>query len=369
MNIKEYPPVYLKPMAYAEKTGEMKFWRESRALDGECARQIDQIIGNEDKRGVKSMETQRNELDALLDQYGNDRILFVLAETVDTLRNDSRISESNKHWIEMQNFPHFSSALDTADFILQKRANPVLLNGFLNILRIRVYERAESAPTEAEPDEESHLDNPGEFYEMRKQYEKELLVELARTQKYGTETGFQMHIRTDFDFSPYWFHIEIEEVVTGLVRPYYFCCESLESLKKAVIWVVNETKFYEVTAFVKDRSNVTFRTQKDIDSDFDEYYHNFYRFAEDIRETYPDLLGRTFMDDQMKEIYQSIIDKKEYPQFDGWLQDMCRLGLAYMCHKNYVPQNSRTRHAGALRNDDLSPNQICDPESSMGKSR
>ncbi|MCC8051908.1 MAG: DUF3849 domain-containing protein [Clostridiales bacterium] len=369
MGSKVYPPVYLKTMTHAEKTGEMKFWRESRTLDGECARQIDQIIGNEDKHGAKSMETQRNELDALLDQYGNDRILFVLAETVDTLRNDSRLSESNKRWFEMQDFPHFSSALDTADFILQKRANPVLLNDFLNILQIRVYERAERAPTEAEPNEESHLDNPGEFYEMRKQYEKELLVELARTQKYGTETGFQMHIRADFDRSPYWFHVEIEEAITGLVRPYYFCCESLESLKKAVIWVVNETKFYEVTAFVKDRSNVTFRTQQDIDLDFDEYYHNFYRFAEDIRETYPDLLGRTFMDNQMKELYQSIIDKKEYPQFDGWLQDMRKSGLVYLCYKNYVSAQNKVRSAEELRNDEVNSNLISNTELSVERGR
>ena len=37
--------------------------------------------------------------------------------------------------------------------------------------------------------------------------------------------------------------------------------------------------------------------------------------------------GRAFSEAQMETIYESMVDKKEYPFFSGWLSDMLRSGV------------------------------------------
>ncbi|MCC8046754.1 MAG: hypothetical protein LIP12_14930 [Clostridiales bacterium] len=173
------------------------------------------------------------------------------------------------------------------------------------------------------------------FYEMQSKYEKERLAELERVKDRGTEKGYQYADRVDFSRSNYWFSVEIYSA-DGRIYGHYFSCQSLDVLKEAITWIISETKFYEVTAFVKDKAHVTFRDQGDIDT-FDDYYREYFRFAEDVRETFPELENRLFTKEQMEQVYEKIIDKKEYQQFDDWLQDMCRSGLAYRCHRKFVP--------------------------------
>lgn len=44
--------------------------------------------------------------------------------------------------------------------------------------------------------------------------------------------------------------------------------------------------------------------------------------------TYEDpLAGRTFTEKQMHEVYEDMVDKNEYPDFDGWLADMVKSGV------------------------------------------
>ncbi|MCD7820097.1 MAG: hypothetical protein LUH07_13780 [Lachnospiraceae bacterium] len=176
---------------------------------------------------------------------------------------------------------------------------------------------------------------PQNFYEMQSKYEEEHLAELERVKAHGIEKGYQYADRVDFSRSNYWFSVDIYSA-SGRIYSHYFSCQSLDVLKGAITWIISETKFYEVTAFVKDKAYVTFRGQGDIDT-FDNYYREYFRFAEDVRETCPELADRLFTKEQMEQVYETITDRKEYPQFDDWLHDMCRSGLAYRCHKNFVP--------------------------------
>ncbi len=173
------------------------------------------------------------------------------------------------------------------------------------------------------------------LYEMQSKYEKERLAELERVKARGAEKGYQNADRVDFSLSDYWFSVEIYSA-DGRIYGHYFSCQSLDALKEAITWIVSETKFYEVTAFVKDKAHVTFRDQGDIDT-FDNYYREYFCFAEDVRETFPELTERAFTKEQMEQVYEKIIGRKEYPQFDDWLHDMCRSGLAYRCHRKFVP--------------------------------
>ena len=52
-----------------------------------------------------------------------------------------------------------------------------------------------------------------------------------------------------------------------------------------------------------------------------------YRFSEDIREAYPELMDRTFTEEETREVYEGIIDKSEYADFEDWMTDMLKTGL------------------------------------------
>lgn len=54
---------------------------------------------------------------------------------------------------------------------------------------------------------------------------------------------------------------------------------------------------------------------------------NKYYFSEDNRESLPEVMGRTFTENQLKEIYRDIVDHTEYKDFQEWLYDMLKSGL------------------------------------------
>ncbi len=54
---------------------------------------------------------------------------------------------------------------------------------------------------------------------------------------------------------------------------------------------------------------------------------NRYYFSEDNRESLPEVMDKTFTEDQLKEIYRDIIDETEYHDFQEWFSDMLKSGL------------------------------------------
>ena len=109
-----------------------------------------------------------------------------------------------------------------------------------------------------------------EIREMQEQHRIEMKQELLRVQRDGEDRGYIYAGEISFDYSKYWFKVKTQDYCR--IYSHVFACENIKELKKAICWIVNETKFCEVTAFVKGRSYVTFRSQKDIDLYFEEYY-------------------------------------------------------------------------------------------------
>lgn len=52
-----------------------------------------------------------------------------------------------------------------------------------------------------------------------------------------------------------------------------------------------------------------------------------YEFTVEIRDINPDLVDRTFTEEQFYEVYRDVVDKEEYPDFQCWLYDMKKCGL------------------------------------------
>lgn len=109
-----------------------------------------------------------------------------------------------------------------------------------------------------------------EFWEMKDAYEREMDEELLRVRHEAEKKGYVNAERVNFNHSKYWF--EVETLNAGRYYSYFFSCKCLAELREAIEWIVNGTKFYEVTAYVEGGSYVTFRSQRDIDQMFDHYY-------------------------------------------------------------------------------------------------
>ncbi|MFQ7208576.1 MAG: hypothetical protein ACLRPZ_03930 [Coprococcus sp.] len=70
----------------------------------------------------------------------------------------------------------------------------------------------------------------------------------------------------------------------------------------------------------------TLEELKDFVENYEEAENRYY-FSEDNRESLPDIMDRSFTENQLKEVYRDIIDKTEYKDFQEWFFDMLKSGL------------------------------------------
>ena len=136
-NVKDIP-VYPYSGAYAQETGETAQFRESRLADDECRRFIDIAI---DIR----MDASKAAKDAL-DQFGPERVLRVLANTIQQKGFEPHFSESNRDWA--RSVPMFLPLQKR--WAISLRSHPARLEGFIEQVRgelERTPFRMESAET------------------------------------------------------------------------------------------------------------------------------------------------------------------------------------------------------------------------------
>ena len=131
-------PVYLYPSAYAQRHGEIEEYRVSRQANIACRDAIDQAI----RTYYHDNMLNKKAAQSVVEQYGFDRTMYVLAITVLDKEWDGRISQSNKNWAKMQ--PIFTDHDEMGNerrraFVV--RSHPGLIDLFLREVR---YEKAVS---------------------------------------------------------------------------------------------------------------------------------------------------------------------------------------------------------------------------------
>jgi len=127
-------PVYPYPRDYAVENGELDKYRASRKASIACKEAIEQAI---------TEHYADNRLDAaaavkqVVDAFGYDRTMYVLAVTVKHKDWDGRISQSNKQWAA--SMPVFEDRVDgSADqnvFMVVEKPHPGLTNLFVQEAR------------------------------------------------------------------------------------------------------------------------------------------------------------------------------------------------------------------------------------------
>lgn len=142
-------PVYLYPKDYALDNGEFDQYRQSRNLSVACKAAIEQAIGDHyaDNRLDTAAAVQQ-----VADAFGYERMLYVLAITVQHKHRDERISRNNKDWA--MSVPVFEDRSDgSADqnvFLVVDKVNPGLVDLFVRGTRRAQAQEKEKEKEKAE---------------------------------------------------------------------------------------------------------------------------------------------------------------------------------------------------------------------------
>ena len=126
-------PVYRYPGNYAHAHGELEQYRTSRRANAACAAAIDAAISEH----YRDNRLGREAVSQVVEQFGYDRTLYVLANTVRHKEQDGRISRDNKAWAKT--IPVFED-LDAwghdrnVEFVADGH-NPGLIDLFINTAR------------------------------------------------------------------------------------------------------------------------------------------------------------------------------------------------------------------------------------------
>ena len=142
-------PVYPYPREYAVENDELDKYRLSRKASIACKEAIEQAIG--EHYANNSLDTAAA-VKQVVDAFGYDRMMYVLAVTVKHKDWDGRISQSNKQWAATM--PVFEDKTDgSADqnvFLVVDKAHPGLTDLFVREARkaqAREKEQAQQKPT------------------------------------------------------------------------------------------------------------------------------------------------------------------------------------------------------------------------------
>ena len=121
-------PVYYESFGYAAENGEVDLYRISRQLNEECRNAIEEAIAD----NFDGMNLADDATKSVVEQFGMERMGYILAYTLNYNNHDGRYSHSNKEWADTTCKGERGSNIRT-DWIV--RSHPTVLNGFVDMYR------------------------------------------------------------------------------------------------------------------------------------------------------------------------------------------------------------------------------------------
>lgn len=121
--------LYRYSIAEARENNETDLWRESRRTNVECKEAIETAIRN----NFDGMHLNADTAQKVIDEYGYDRVNWVLANTIQHASWDGRYSRDNKEWAKGFFIPKNPDYDETYEFAVN--SHPAILDGFINQAR------------------------------------------------------------------------------------------------------------------------------------------------------------------------------------------------------------------------------------------
>lgn len=157
----DYPAVYRNTLGYAEGHGELEEYRASRKLDKECSQAVVEAI----RQNYDGKHLNKEAVKPVVEEYGSERLAFVLANTIQQLPWDGRFSRENKAWAAEFYIPEDMLHGRDRNSELIISSHPAVLDGFINVFRRDVLTREKKSdisiqkePQEMETDTLGHTD-------------------------------------------------------------------------------------------------------------------------------------------------------------------------------------------------------------------
>ena len=124
-------PVYCEPIAYAMENEEMGPYWDSFRCNAACAKDVKEAIADH----YDGYRLEKGAADAVIQKYGQERTFFVLANTIQLMRDDGRVSRDNIQWADTIPIPHGTPDDDSNRRHFMVREHPGLFDVFVKWTR------------------------------------------------------------------------------------------------------------------------------------------------------------------------------------------------------------------------------------------
>ena len=131
-------PVYYEPVAYAMENDEMGLYWKSFHCNVACAKELKEAIADH----YDGYRLQAHAADAVLKKYGQERTLFVLANAIQFMRDDGRVSRANIQWADTIPIPHDTPTDDSNRRHFMIYEHPALFDLFVKVTRKEIEEQS-----------------------------------------------------------------------------------------------------------------------------------------------------------------------------------------------------------------------------------
>lgn len=145
---KQYPPVYQHTLTYAMEHAEADDYLDSRRINIACKNAVEEAIDNH----FDGMHLDSDVVEPVLEEYGQERLTYVLACTLQYKSWDGRFSRENKTWAESISVEeNVNRGVDAnTDYVVD--SHPAVLDGFVNLAKKKFTElEKEQEQGKAEP--------------------------------------------------------------------------------------------------------------------------------------------------------------------------------------------------------------------------
>ena len=146
-SVRAYPPVYKGTLEQAMGERDVDAYLDSRKLNLDCKKAIEEAI----RENFDGLHLKQDAVKEVVERFGEERMNFVMANTIRELSHDGRFSRQNKDWAEHIEVPENISRGRNLNLDYVIESHPAVLDGFIDMARAEIrMQRIEQAIGENE---------------------------------------------------------------------------------------------------------------------------------------------------------------------------------------------------------------------------
>lgn len=146
-SVRAYPPVYKGTLEQAMGERDVDAYLDSRKLNLDCKKAIEEAI----RENFDGLHLKQDAAKEVVERFGEERMNFVMANTIRELSHDGRFSRQNKDWAEHIEVPENINRGRNLNLDYVIESHPAVLDGFIDMARAEIrMQRIEQAIGENE---------------------------------------------------------------------------------------------------------------------------------------------------------------------------------------------------------------------------